>query len=321
MSGLPVGLEAAIEGLLVGARQRQLAQRAQAISAKYRANAPSARAVSGLPDAVAYALSRMPATYAAVRTVLAEIAKRAPGFAPRTLLDAGAGPGTAAWAAAEAYDLAAVTLVDNSPAFLELAAALGREHPRMAAAERVAGDLTRLDLGGRRFDLAICAYALTELADGAVAEVAGQLWDNCGGVLAIVEPGRPRDYQRLMQVRDRLLAAGARMVAPCPHQGPCPLAPPDWCHFSVRLPRSREHMRAKGASLAYEDEKFSYLVVARPEIEAVPAAARILRPPVVKKYSITLATCRRDGIGEEVALKRDAEAFRRVRRLGWGDAT
>src|SRR5690606_23485222 len=94
----------------------------------------------------------------------------------------------------------------------------------------------------------------------------------------------------------------------------------DWCHFSVRLDRSRQHRLMKGASLAYEDEKFSYLVAGRPEVVARPAAARVIAPPVASKHSIALRLCTGDGVEDVAIAKRDAEAFRRVRRLRWGDA-
>lgn len=321
MSELPAGLRGALGALLEGRGRGELAQRAQQISLKYRANAPSAQAVAGLSDAVAYALSRMPATFAATAAVLAELGERAPGFSPGTLLDAGAGPGTAAWAALEAFaDFKSATLLDDNPAFLELAGTLGRGHALLERAERRAGDLRRFGLNGRRFDLVTCAYALTELDDGELGAAVDRLWAHCGGALAIIEPGRPRDFRRLMLVRERLFAAGARIVAPCPHQQPCPLAPPDWCHFSVRLPRSREHMRMKGASLAYEDEKFSYLVVARASVGAVPAGGRIIGPPEATKFSLALPTCTAEGVSKVLISKRDADAFRRARRLGWGDA-
>ncbi|MGL1585795.1 small ribosomal subunit Rsm22 family protein, partial [Vibrio parahaemolyticus] len=43
-------------------------------------------------DALAYALARMPATYAAIAASLNALAEVNPEFAPQSLLDIGAGP-------------------------------------------------------------------------------------------------------------------------------------------------------------------------------------------------------------------------------------
>ena len=59
---------------------------------------PSRLAVTGA-QAAAYVASRMPGCYAAVLTVLQELRMRLPAFQPASLLDFGAGPGTAIWAA------------------------------------------------------------------------------------------------------------------------------------------------------------------------------------------------------------------------------
>jgi ribosomal protein RSM22 (predicted rRNA methylase) len=50
-------------------------------------------------QAAAYAASRMPGCYAAVLKVMEELHMRLPGFRPASMLDFGAGPGTAIWAA------------------------------------------------------------------------------------------------------------------------------------------------------------------------------------------------------------------------------
>jgi ribosomal protein RSM22 (predicted rRNA methylase) len=314
MSEMPAGLQAIIRSLAAG--HAGLADRSSRISAHYRRAGSSRAVVGGQADAVAYALSRMPATYAAVSRVLAEVQERAPGFEPRTLLDAGAGPGTAAWAAGESYDGLSKTLLDHNRDFLELARAIGADLDD--AAELVPRELTGIDLG-RTFDLVTCAYALTELGDAAQLDAAERLWIHTAGILAIIEPGRPRDYQRLMAVRARLIALGARVLAPCPHDAPCPLVASDWCHFSVRLSRTRDHMRMKGGTLGYEDEKFSYLVVARPGIGA-RTPARVIRPPEENKFSVSLAVCAPEGAELRVVPSRDKVAFKAARKLAWGDS-
>ena len=52
----------------------------------------------------------------------------------------------------------------------------------------------------------------------------------------------------------------------------------DWCHFSERLQRSRDHMIAKGARVPFEDERYAYVAVSRVPV-VHPASARIIKPP------------------------------------------
>ena len=108
-------------------------------------------------------------------------------------------------------------------------------------------------------DLVMAAYSLGEIAE----PLAARLWQAARVALVAIEPGTPRGYALILKVREELLEAGACMVAPCPAATPCPLAAPDWCHFAARVERSSIHRRIKDAELGYEDEKFSYIAVAR----------------------------------------------------------
>jgi len=316
--GLPERLQARLAALAEGKSRAGLAQRSGSISEKYREFKASSGHIGGGDDVLAYAMSRMPATFAAVEWVFEEAAVRAEGFEPRSMLDAGAGPGTASWAAAEQWPgIETITMFDHGGEFLELARELAEgELP----AQVLHGEIARPGLEESRFDLVVASYSLTELPDGEVAKAALGLWERCTGMMAIIEPGRPRDYGRLMEARRALLAAGAHMVAPCPHGDECPLPEGDWCHFSVRLQRSRDHMRMKGGTLGYEDEKFSYLVVARPGVMAEPAAARIIKPVERNKFEAVLELCTPGGLRREEVLKRNGEAFRVARKVEWGDS-
>jgi ribosomal protein RSM22 (predicted rRNA methylase) len=51
----------------------------------------------------AYLATRLPATYAAVRDAMAKLAELRSDFRPQSLLDAGSGPGTVLWAAANCW--------------------------------------------------------------------------------------------------------------------------------------------------------------------------------------------------------------------------
>ena len=97
---LPFELKAALDARLQGLSRNEAAPRAALISKTYRDGGGSG-AIKSEPDALAYALARMPATYAAITASLNALSEIRPDFAPQNLLDVGAGPGTAAWAAAE----------------------------------------------------------------------------------------------------------------------------------------------------------------------------------------------------------------------------
>lgn len=108
--------------------------------------------------------------------------------------------------------------------------------------------------------------------------------------VVIIEPGTPDGYLRVREARDQLIAAGLRIAAPCPHDGTCPVVVgEDWCHFSARVSRSSLHRQVKGGSLAYEDEKFSYVAATR--VPVTPATARITRKPQIRKGLVLLDLC------------------------------
>src|SRR5712675_434279 len=128
---LPAELKAALDAKLRGRSRNDAAERAALISKTYRDGGGSG-AIRSEADALAYALARMPATYAAVTASLNALREVRPDFAPKNLLDIGAGPGTATWAAAEAFSsLKAFTLVDANSALRALALDLGRGSARL----------------------------------------------------------------------------------------------------------------------------------------------------------------------------------------------
>ncbi len=317
----PPELQAAIASLLEERPRRALAERAARISALFRERGRTAQAIASESDALAYALFRLPATYAATIAVLAKLRERAPAFRPRRILDLGAGLGVAGWAALQIWpEIETVVMLDRSADFLALARRFAaRGGVALAGAQIVSGDMERPPDLGAPFDLVVSSYAFTEIADRTLADVLDGAWRNCRGALALIEPGTPRDYRRLMRARTRLAAAGARIALPCPHASPCPIIEPDWCHFSVRLARSRDHKLVKGAAAPFEDEKFAYLVAAREEAGIAAAATRVLARPDALKYAVRLRLCTCRGIEEITIVKRDRQRFDSIKKNGWGD--
>ena len=90
----------------------------------------------------------------------------------------------------------------------------------------------------------------------------------------------------------------------------------DWCHFSQRLPRSRDHMLLKDAGVPFEDERYSYVVVTR---QAVGAGTRVLAPPLETKPGLTFKLCDGTGLRSTFVAVRDKAEYRRVKKHGWGN--
>ncbi|ULK96109.1 small ribosomal subunit Rsm22 family protein [Bradyrhizobium sp. I71] len=315
---LPAELKAALDGKLQGFSRTDAAQRSQKISTTYRAGGGSG-AIKSEADALAYALARMPATYAAVAASLNALAEIAPDFAPETLLDVGAGPGTASWAAAEAFpSLQDFTLLDANATLSRLALELARGSSRLAECRYLPGDAGGNLAEVSQADLVIASYVIGELGETEQRALTEAMWAKARHALVVIEPGTPAGYARILALRQQLIAAGAYVAAPCPHERSCPLIAPDWCHFSQRLPRSQAHRQIKGAEVPFEDERFIYVALTRAQPNT--RAARVLAPPDVGKAEITAKLCSQGGVELAKVPRRDKTAYARARRWRWGDA-
>jgi ribosomal protein RSM22 (predicted rRNA methylase) len=253
--------------------------------------------------------------------VLAAVGESCPDFSPHTLMDIGAGPGTATFAAIRHFPaLRRVCLVDADPHLRALALALLRSSQSAVLHDAAyeAGEIASLRHDDEPADLVMASYVIGEIASDLLARAADALWSRTAGMLIVVEPGTPAGFLRIRALRAHLLACGAHVVCPCPHDAACPIVAPDWCHFSQRLNRSRDHRQVKGASLSFEDEKFSYVVLAR--AAPVRIDARVLAHPDVTKSAITAKLCVADGIVTEATARRDREAYRLRKSWRWGDA-
>ena len=320
---MPPDLEQALAGALEGVSRVALGQRAARISALYREGRSSAHALRDDVDVLAYAVARLPATFAAVSHALTRLAQRCPGFAPRSVADLGAGPGTASWAAAAIWPaVETIVQVDVHRGLLALGHRLSASapFPALRQAQEIARDLTQNLVGRESSELVVLSYTLAELPGPRIGDVVGAAWDRCVGALVLVEPGTPQGYARILTARERLLAAGARVLAPCPHQLPCPLVDPDWCHFAERLARSRDQRMVKSARLSFEDEKFSYLVVVREPLFSPAGNARILMRPAIEKVGARLKLCMPQGsLWSGCVPKRSAAQFHQVKKKKWGE--
>src|SRR5262245_21641141 len=142
---LPPALREAIDRELEGVSLRDLARASEALSQRYRAETQDGRLhLNDDLAARAYLTTRLPATFAAIAGALHAIADARPDFAPRSLLDAGAGPGTATWAATQRWgSVQDALLVEASPSIK----VVGERLLQPLALDQVNWRAARLDTG------------------------------------------------------------------------------------------------------------------------------------------------------------------------------
>jgi ribosomal protein RSM22 (predicted rRNA methylase) len=308
---LPAGLREYIGARAEGVPFPELERACAAMSAHYRGRERTASlALSPQAKTAAYLVTRLPATYVAARAVLSELKHRLGNVSITSLLDLGAGPGAATLAARSLFPALTATLVESDGAFSAIARELLPETTILTQ------DL-RSTIDYLPHDLVVASYTLGELSPAHRLRVVDRVWQAARLALVLIEPGSPAGFAVVREIRDHLLAKGACMAAPCPAEGPCPILAPDWCHFAARLERTSLLRRMKHAALGYEDEKFSYVILAKAEVTR--AAARIIRRPEHRPGLIQLTLCRGDAIRAEGVTRRNSSAFRSARHAEWGE--
>lgn len=288
---------------------------------------------SGMDDS--YALYYLFINAAKVATLLT--IARAAGYlttGPLRVAELGCGPGGGLAGALAALEGTPLTLtgVDHSESALALAGRIigatgGAFSPMRFNLESAVPDLKRPQ------DIIIIANTLNELwrgRDDTVEKrtrlVAGLAERHLapGGVMLLLEPALIAPSRELIAVRDRLLASGGwRILHPCTHHAPCPLAgqPDEWCHDLLSW-ETPPIVRQMDDIMGFNKHrlKFSSLVLTRGE--PVPPADRwyVLTDPHEAKGMTDLTVCGAPGALRMILSRRSySEANRPFRKLGKGD--
>lgn len=304
-------------------------------------------------EADAYLAALMPQLYATVYVVLLELRKRlGKAWLPADVLDVGMGPGTGAAAFREVFVAQSAEKLEREPELLvvEVNDALRDRAEKIwrGAGARV---FNRLGNIGKKHDLLLAAHSLSDLKghpvqrDVLVRDLQSRL--SPGGVLVLIERGTPLGFESIARAREILLRAkDGHVVAPCPHDGTCPMYrqghQPErrqWCHFSQRLQRPAYLQKTKHAKDNTEDCTYAYLVYRQgprpvsdtPAItgevshEAIVSASyswpRIVLPPMKRHRHVVLDVCTPEEQIQRATVPRSQgdEQYRFARKAHWGD--
>jgi hypothetical protein len=269
----------------------------------------------------AYLLWWWPQSYAKVRAALHLVPAAFPAGA--RVLDLGAGPAPASLAALDHLSAAnargpapQALAADASEAALAEARALSGSRALQTRPYRLqAAPAPALE---GRFDLAIAANVLSELAGGPATRaelLAGIAERNLAprGILLLLEPALRETGRGLLQIRDALLARhGLRALAPCLTQRPCPAleVARDWC-TAARPWEAPPHVAQLARELglrADEELSFSYLAAVGAEGPlpmSPPGLWRVVGLPPREKGKKRIFVCADAGRLPASRLERD----------------
>jgi ribosomal protein RSM22 (predicted rRNA methylase) len=320
MVAMPLQLTAAIDEVLSDVPPERTSRLAAQLSRRYRDGYGRGPLPMTSDDVSTYIAYRLPATFAATVAVLNEARERRPDLEPRALLDAGAGPGTSAWAVTTVWPgVNRMTMLERDPNMI-------RAGKRLATPATSAGlrdvHWAQVDLMSEwkvaAADVVTACYVLGELPRESLPGFIANLWAHSSGLCAVVEPGTPAGFKLIRQATEHFAALGALVLAPFPPDWSCLESERDWTHFSVRVPRTRSLRLAKQADLAYEDEKYCYMIASRTAGDTF--AARVIRHPQIRRGHIRLVLGTENGVRHLVVARSGGEAYRRAKSLSWGDA-
>jgi ribosomal protein RSM22 (predicted rRNA methylase) len=240
MTALPEALARAILEETQRFAPEDIRKSAEELSHAYRARA-GIRASLSARDRAAYVGVRFPSTFAVASAVWFETLRSIPSAHIKSVLDVGAGPGTASLALAQLIDVAAYTYIERDAGWRDIAERLARSM-NMTIAFRAAALTSAIQV--EPHDIVVASYALGELSPGERSTTLPMLWKSAKVALVLIEPGTPAGFETVRAAREWALREGAHAALPCTHDAVCPMSTSDWCHRPVRVTRSDAHRAA-----------------------------------------------------------------------------
>ncbi|KDO33714.1 hypothetical protein SPRG_19324 [Saprolegnia parasitica CBS 223.65] len=318
----------------------------------------------GPQETLAYMAHEMDGVYSSVHHVFRQMAKPAVSFrdddddnkaknapfAPKSLLDFGGGPGTAAWVAKQFYDdsINEYRIIEPSQSMLD-AAQVTMEGFRGLSFRKSLGEMKREIEKGKTYDLITLSFVLSDITnDVERIAIVSTLWSLLadGGRLVIVDRGNSWGSLQVRSARQFVLDSlttnqeeviasddavphveGGRILGPCPHAKECPMKEGEWCHFVQRTPQvSQPRLPTPQRWTGYHSMKFSYVTLEKKAGYSSAANdeethARLTRGPLTSTRQVTIDLCHPNGSLERRAVTKGRavrEAYRAARKSHWG---
>ena len=249
---LPVDLQEKINSLYASINKQVLTDSRKGLTSRYKETRESGRSlIDSKTDGLVYAISRMPATYSVVYTLLNNLLEQ--GFIGdiKTVFDVGSGTGAGYFATKEIFPDAEISLFERDSNMIQTFKKLDEDK------DVVKFDFIKDDFEAKA-DLVMTSYVLSEMNEEGRMSSVKKMINASNGYVLLIDTGTPRTYENFMKIKRMVPELGWKVVAPCMTEK-CGLKN-DYCQFYARVERSSLQKMAKDASLSYEDEKYFYLL-------------------------------------------------------------
>ncbi|NGX56530.1 MAG: hypothetical protein K1060chlam5_00773 [Candidatus Anoxychlamydiales bacterium] len=267
-------------------------------------------------EKISYITFRMPATFKAIEYCLNQLKNLQLNTKINTVLDLGSGPGTALYAYLSVFkSFDKMTLVERDTEFVQISKDLSKDIKELKKVFFVQMDL--IAYKDYDHDLIIVSYVLNELKIYQIDKILKNFIKSKAKVIVFIEPGTKYGFNNIRYLHDKIIKNDLKIIAPCPNNFKCPMPKDDWCHFFVRLDRSKCHKYIKKGTLSFEDEKFSYLIVTKKDSK--PYKARVLLNPKKKDSKMLLNLCQDGKVFQNQIDKKDLKNYKISKKIKWGD--
>ena len=171
---IPEELKNAIEELLSKNKKNEIIENAQIISNRYRNNdGKGKKLLTEQNEAISYAISRMPATYAAVYSAVSQTIDNYDENL-QTLFDIGAGTGAAAWAVNDLVEITDVKCFECEKNMIKIGKKL-MSNTELNKVKWEQFDILQDDIT-EKADIVVTSYMINELPENEKEFVIEKLW-------------------------------------------------------------------------------------------------------------------------------------------------
>ncbi len=276
-------------------------------------------------DLLAYLAMRVPATYAQIYSVFSTIKELLPLWQPKNILDLGCGPGTGSWAAQQIWpSLIESTSVDQHDDFFSLGEKIQNSLNENITITWQKSDLSKkIMLEENKYDIVLLANVLNEINPSLIDKIIGQAFNNCRGMLVIIEPGTPFGSSIIQNAARKLSKAGILLA---PYINSTFTSDDEYyLHFPQRFIRPnfqrriRQYMRDSSLMASdWEETKYSYTVISK-IIPKTNPWGKCVGPIRLQKGFLEVPILTQVGIEKIKVMKRHSEQYFYVKNLKWGE--